>query len=306
MNTQKDNIIKINILNEKCTAKQNIRSVMLNVYVIMFIIDGSNYLYKRKYSMEIKDSKVKSVAKAFHLLDVLAKQKHAVTLIEIAQLTGWPKSTIHALLSTMLDYSVIAQDPQNGKYRLGMRLFELGCEISSNWNILEVALPFMQNIMLETGESVNLGTLDKGDLLLLERVDSGNPLRVMMDRGMRLPLHSTAMGKAIVAFLSPTQQKRILQEDQLQVYTPHTITQPEKLETELEQVRLKGFALENGEMRVGMRGIAAPIFDYQGNVSYALGITGMFRRISEDSFLFARDLVVESCQQISRELGFPG
>ncbi len=255
--------------------------------------------------MQIQESKVKSVAKAMQLLNLMAKERgNSMSLMDISQRTGWPKSTIHAILSTMIDYGVVAQDSSDGKYRLGIRLFELGADISSGWNILEISRPYLRNIMLKTGESVNLGILDKGEVLIIEHIDSGNPLRVMMERGMRLPLHSSAMGKAMLAYLPQTQLKKRIKEMPFQAFTPHTITTLPEFETELDRVKLNGYAIENGEMRVGMRAVAGAIFNHQGYPVNALGITGMFRKISDENFIFARDLIVEACQQISRELGY--
>ena len=254
--------------------------------------------------MEIEKSQVKSVAKAIHLLDILAKERQSLSLLELSQRTGWPKSTIHALLSTMMDYSVIAQDNQDGKYHLGMHLFELGNVVTGTWNALEVARPYLQHIMLKTEESVNLGVMDRDEILVIEHIDSGNPLRVMIERGTRLPMHCTAMGKVLLASIPPSQAKRIIKNVPLQAYTPHTIVSVSDLEAELDKIRNDGYAIENGEMRVGMRAVAAPVYDVRGSAVYAIGITGMFRRISDDVFLSARDLVVNAAFGISKVLGF--
>lgn len=249
-----------------------------------------------------KDYKVKSVAKAMILLNLLAEIHRSASLQEIAQATGWPKSTIHALLSTMAQFSVVSQDSVTGEYRLGMRLFELGNGIVRDWDILGFATPKMKEIMLQTNESVNLGMRDRNEVLIIEHIDSGNPLRVMVERGTRLPLHSTAMGKVILSSLPKNQVQKILKETGLPAFTPHTIANTEELEKELDRIRENGYAVENGELRVGMRGVAAAIYDAKKNTTYAIGITGMFRKTSDDSFILARDLIVRAAEQISAAL----
>ncbi len=239
------------------------------------------------------------------LLDLLAKERRSLSLMELSQRTGWPKSTIHALLSTLIDYSMIMQDSFTGKYHLGMHLFELGNVVVSNWHALEVARPAMRKIMQETGESVVLGIIDRDEVLIIEQLDSGNPLRVMMESGTRLPLYSTALGKAMLAALPFSQAKRILKDTEFRAFTPHTITSFSELNVELERVRTNGYAIENGEMRVGMRAVAAPVYDVRGSAVYAVGVSGMFRRIQDEEFSTARDLIVEAARQISLTLGYP-
>lgn len=254
--------------------------------------------------MDIGKAKVKSVAKAIMLLNLLAKEKQSMSLQEISRETGWPKSTVHALLSTMMDFSMVNQDASTGKYHLGIQLFELGNLVLDDWNILEVARPLMRSIMLKTGESVNLSVLEGNEVLIIEHINSGSPLRVMIERGTRLPIHASAMGKSILAALPFTQVKRIIKETPLQAFTPHTIVDQDELFRELERIQTDGYAVENGEMRIGMRGVASAVYDCRGKVVYSIGITGMFRRIYDEGFIDARDLVVKAAAQISDELGY--
>lgn len=251
--------------------------------------------------MQIQESKVKSVAKAFSLLNILERAKRGMSLQELSVQTGWPKSTIHALLSTMLDYAVVSQDTASGRYRLGMRLFELGNAVSSAWEIVDVARPHMQSIMLKTGESVHLGMLDQGELLVIEHVPSGAALRVVAERGTRFPLHCSAMGKAVLSLLPAAQWKRLA--GPMQAYTPHTIIMQDALGEELTRIRAQRYSVENGEMRVGLRAVAAPIPLASSNEHFSIGVTAMFRRITDEGFQAARDLVVQAADAIAREMG---
>ncbi len=252
--------------------------------------------------MQQNPAHVQSVDKALKLLDCLAAARKPLSLQEIAQATGWAKSTIYGLLSTMREHAVVEQSKTDGKYRLGVRLFELGSVVGNLRDIRVLARPYLQNIALQTGESVHIGMLDRGEVMYLDTVDSNMALRVVAEAGMRLPVHCSALGKAMLAYLPEAQVKSILQTHGMPSFTPHTITTQQAMEEELAKIRDNGFSLENGEMRIGMRCVAAPVFDAEGVPSYAIGVTGMMRRVMDEAVVLAQKLVVEAAKAISSEL----
>ena len=244
---------------------------------------------------------IQSVAKAMQLLDVLAATPEAMTLAGLSQKTGWPKSTVHGLLSTMREYSVIAQD-EEGRYMLGIRLFEYGCTLNSSWNIVETAKPFIQHISYATGDAVFLSILDRGEVITLDRADNRSGLWITAEMGCRLPVHCTSQGKLFLAFMSEAERKSILSRTELRPYTEHTITTEKELMAELEKIRRQGYATENGEYKTGTRSVAAPIIDENGNVLYAIGIIGMFRQLESERFDRAIEVVRETARKISETL----
>lgn len=244
---------------------------------------------------------IQSVAKAMMLLDLLAESQQPLTLAEISQKTGWPKSTVHGLLSTMRDYSVIAQD-EEGKYTLGIRLFEYGCTLSSSWTIVEKVKPYIQHISYSTGDAVFLSILDRGEVITLDRADNRTGLWISAEMGCRLPVHCTSQGKLFLAFMSDQERKNILKRTTLTEYTNHTITSHAELEKELDCIRKQGYATENGEYKTGLRSVAAPIFDENGQVRYAIGIIGMFRQLESEQFKKAIEIVRETALKISEAL----
>jgi DNA-binding IclR family transcriptional regulator len=245
---------------------------------------------------------VKSVAKALRLIDYLAEAKRPLSLQELTQYAGIPKSTLHGLLTPLRESGLIEQG-QDGRYRLGIRLFELGSIVSASWNIASIARPHLQNIAIQTGQSVQLSMIDKCGVLILDYADTNSSLRVVTEVGDRLPIHSTALGKAILAFLPEIQAKGCLKTGMFS-FTPHTITDMEDMMAALEKIRERGYAIEDGENRIGLRGVAAPIFDISGAPVYALGVIGMFRRTISEDFLVAKTLVCAAAEQISQELGY--
>ncbi len=244
---------------------------------------------------------IQSVAKAMKLLDILAETPAPLTLAELSTKTGWPKSTVHGLLSTMRESSVIAQDDE-GRYMLGIRLFEYGCTLSSSWTILETAKPYIQHISYHTGEAVFLSILDRGEIITLDRADNRTGLQTSAEMGCRLPIHCTSQGKLFLAYMSEQEQQNILRRTELREYTNHTITTLPTLYKEFEQIRQQGYAIENGEYKKGLRSVAAPIFDHDGKVRYAIGIIGMFRQIESEQFIRAISVVKETADKISASL----
>lgn len=248
-------------------------------------------------------SKVMSVSKAIRLINCLAESGQPLSLQELSHKSGYPKSTSHALLSSMRDEHWIDQTA-DGKYRLGVRLFELGSLVSQSWDILRSARAHIQHIASETGEPVQLAAIDHHEVLIIDALDTAGGLRVVTNIGMRLPIYCTALGKAMLAFMPPAQATGILRPADMLAYTPHTLTDPEKLASELATIRERGFAVENGEYRIGLRAVAAPIFDVSGIARYAIGVTGMFRRVTGEDFILAQEMVDTAARAISAELGY--
>lgn len=248
---------------------------------------------------------IHSVAKAIRLLDILTESGQPASLTELYQKTGWPKSTIHGLLSTMRESGLIEQMP-NGRYWLGIRLFEYGCAVSNSWDIGTIARPHMQSICVELGESVFLSVFDRAAVVTLAEEESRASLRVVSEVGARLPVYCTSQGKLFLANSSPAECRRILTHTELKAFTPHTLTTPEQFVPELTRIREQGYAVENGEYKIGLRSVSAPIHDGTGEVRYAIGCVGMFRQVQSDEFLRAIRLVCAAAETISRAIGYHG
>ena len=215
---------------------------------------------------------IRSVAKAMELLQLLSDAGEAMTLTAISERAGLPKSTVFGLLTTMRDYDVITQHA-DGKYALGLRLFEYGCRASAFWNISSLARPY---------------------------------LRIVSAPGARLPLHCTSQGKIVLACMSESEAAALLARVPLTPYTPHTETDAGALLASLPACREAGFAVENGEYKIGLRSISAPVFTGGGALKYVVSVLGMFRSVHSDEFAHAERAVVAAGQMLSAALGYPG
>lgn len=246
---------------------------------------------------------VRSIAKACTLLDLLTEAKRPLSLGELTQSSGWAKSTVYGLLSSMRSCGLVEQDAQSGRYTLGVRLFEYGSAVSSTRNIITLAKEPMERLVKATGESASLSMLDRGEALVLLHAEPDSAFHIVSETGAHLPAFCTAQGKVLLSALSDAAVRRIF-EAQFQQFTPHSVSSADALLKELETVRKTGFAIENGEFKIGIRGVAAPIRDHSGTIRYSIGLIGMFRRVDSDEFRAATAEVIKTTAALSEALGY--
>lgn len=251
-----------------------------------------------------KTSHVQSVERALLLVDVLASEKREMSLTEISRRVGWPKSTVHGLLSTLRDYQYIDQSPITGHYQLGVRLFELGTLVARNWDVRSAAKPIMLQLNNTLGETVQLATEDNGEVLYLEKVDSTHLMRIVSEVGIRLPMHCSGLGKVLLAHKTNAEVKWILSQKGMPALTAKTITSLAKLDKELADIRRNGYGFDNGEVMDGLRCVAAPIWDGNSRVRYALSVSGLYNNMQGDKMKKCIDLVQKAARNVSYAIGY--
>lgn len=249
---------------------------------------------------------VKSVEKAIYLLNLLAEEKREMSLSEIAVCMGWPKTTVYGILATLRDYQFVDQSPASGHYGLGSRLFELGNQVARGWDIREAARPIIQRLSRTLGETVQLATERGGEVLYLEKLESTQMLRIVSEIGARLPMHCSGLGKVLLAYKSPGEIAWILREHGMPRMTERTITDREALERELIRVRRDGTAMDDGEIMEGLRCIAAPIFGADGQVKYAVSLSGLAASLQGERLELVRRELLLAAGDISRAMGYRG
>ena len=244
-----------------------------------------------------------SVAKAMELLQALSRAEKPLTLAELTECSGYPKSTVVGLLPTMRAYDVITQTPE-GKYALGLRLFEYGRQVERKWDISRVARPYMEHLSQRTGASVMLSICEGGSVITLDQVEARDKLRIVSDAGARLPIYCTSQGKVFLAHMSRTSAEALLRAQHMTQFTPHTITDLTALMQEIDLCRTDGYAIENGEYKIGLRSISAPVYTVEGKAAYAVGVIGMFRSPHSEEFRAAVEQVCVTASMISTALGY--
>ena len=249
-------------------------------------------------------SRIQSVARALAILNVLAEARTELALHEIAERMGLAKSTVHGLISTLKDFGYIEQCAFTYKYKLGLRLFEVGSIVALGWDVRTVAAPYIQKLLEEMRETVHLVILDKHEVLYIDKRETMESLRIASQVGMRLPAHCTGVGKTIMAYLDHKESQEIIRKKGLPRFTCNTITDPLTLEAELGRIREQGYAVDNQEIMDSLKCVAAPIRNQSGKVISAISISGPISRMQGERFQKAIDLVVRTGNTISEKLGY--
>lgn len=252
--------------------------------------------------MENRGRRIHAVEKAIVLLDCFWKAHRALSLGELEKMTGWAKSTIHGLLVSMMDSGVVEQNPTDGRYHLGYHLFELGNAVNRGWDVPAIARRHLQSIVDRFHESAYLARLSGDELLLTICEEPHTGFRITSEVGTRLPLHCTSQGKAILANLPRRDAQRLLSQTKAEGFTPHTVADPMLLLDSLDEIRRQGYAEEVEEYKIGLRSVAAPIFDRSGDCRYAIGIIFMTGN-AEETVIAQRRAVIEAAAAVSTELG---
>ena len=245
-------------------------------------------------------SGIQVIERMMKLLDVLSYHPDPVSLKQLALETGLHPSTAHRILAAMAT-SGFAERADPGTYRLGIRLLELGNVVKSRINIRAAAMPLMQKLHLQIGESVNLGVRQGDEIVYVERTSSGrSSVRVVHLVGARAPLHVTAVGKLYLAEDSREELREYVKRTGLPGYTPTSLTTLVSLEREVDRARRHGVAFDNEEIEQGLRCIAAPIRDDSGELVAGLSVSAPAERHSADWAA----IVKETADAISLAIGY--
>jgi DNA-binding IclR family transcriptional regulator len=224
--------------------------------------------------------RVRAVEHAIDVLDAIAASGRAIGVSDIARRTGLSKAAVHHLLATLEARRFVMREPSSALYRLSWALYELGTNVVRGVDLLRVARPYLDRLAEQTGESVLLGILDEDAVLYLDRGDAPNGLRMSANAGRRSPLHATASGKVLLAFVGdPELFNRVISQP-LPRLTRTTITDPSVLRQEIAQVRQNGYATCWQEREVGLCSLAVSLRDYTGAAVGSLAVAGPATRLT--------------------------
>jgi DNA-binding IclR family transcriptional regulator len=245
---------------------------------------------------------VKPVDKALHVLTSLAEAGQELSLKEICTRVGLPKTTVFRYLYTLGAHGYVAHNSEADLYRLGPRSWQLGQSAQQYGRLIELALPLMQELRDRFDETVNLGVLNRTDIVYLGMVESRRALRMQATIGGRDPAYSTSLGKAILAFLPESQRPAHLPPT-LAPRTAHTLVSTTQLSQDLAVTRQRGYALDNGENEEGACCIGAPVTDAHGHVLAALSISAPASRLPASLVDGVAQPLIEAAATLSQQLG---
>ncbi len=247
---------------------------------------------------------IQSIDRALQVLELFSLEKPEWGVTEISKALNIYKSNVHNILSTFIEGGFVKKDPKTDKYKVGIKFFELGSVVIKNMDLRRIAHSYLEELSKEFNETVHLGVLDEGRVVSIEREESNKGLCSHIEIGKRTPLHCTAVGKAIMAYLSEDEINFIIKEKGLEKYTENTITNKEELEKEFLNIRKQGYAVDNMEHEEGVRCVAGPIRDYNGKVIASMSVSGPAFRIDKSNIPNIAKKVKEYCDCISEEMGY--
>lgn len=248
-------------------------------------------------------NRLTSVTNAVRLIKSFTSTRTTWGVSELSRELGISKSSVHRILATLTDEGMLEQDPETGRYRLGLAMYDLAAAVPSQRELHEAVLLPMTELRNRTGETVQVGVIDGIHVVYIERLDSPNTLRLFTDVGRRNELHCTATGKVLLAFLPADRRERILAELKLAKRTAYTITSPRKFKQELDMIRSQGYAENRHESEVGVVSVAAPIRDTGDVTIAAISVAGPAERMDPLRSQMAQ-AVQRAAGLVSHRLGY--
>jgi IclR family transcriptional regulator, KDG regulon repressor len=247
-----------------------------------------------------------SVHNAIRVLDCFSATDRELGVSELARRLGLGKSTVFRLGSTLVAGGLLEHNPESGRYRLGLRLYELGALVSVHIDLHDAAGPHLLEVRNRTGETVQLSVLDGREVVYVERLESSHTVRIFGRVGHRLPAYCTATGKVLLAHLPDSELEALLDGWELPARTPYTITDPAVLRKALAEVRRRGWGENVQEAELGVASVAAPVRDAHGAVVAALSVVGPVIRLDGGSLRRFATVAVQAADAVSQRLGFRG
>ncbi len=246
----------------------------------------------------------RSLLKALELLETLASTENSLSLSVLAEQTGYPISTTHRLLNTLAERGYVEQELQTRHYTLGSKLLTLQAQVVRHRQLIQRAFPHLNRLKQKVNGTVNLGVLSGKDAVYLESFVPDSALGFYSPPGSRMPLCCTAMGKLFLAHLEATTREEMLFSTKLEPRTPHTITSLPELRAELSRISSRGYAVDDQEYAVGVRCVAGPIYDYNGQVIAGVSATLPAEQLPLNRIEDTAALIVAACREISQSMGY--
>ncbi|MCC8376224.1 acetate operon transcriptional repressor IclR [Photorhabdus sp. HUG-39] len=253
----------------------------------------------------VANGQVQSLSRGLTLLEYISESPGGIALTDLAQQAGLPNSTTHRLLTTLQQHGFIRQIGDLGLWVIGSHTFIIGSSFLQSRNLLALIHPILRRLMEDSGETVNLAILDHNEYeaVIVDQVQCNALMRMSAPIGGKLPMHASGAGKAFLSTLSDNQLVQLLHKKGLHSYTQHTKTTPSNLKENLEQARKQGYSFDDEEHALGLRCIAACIYDEHHQAFAAISISGPVSRITDDRITELGALVIRAAKEISKEYG---
>jgi IclR family transcriptional regulator, KDG regulon repressor len=247
---------------------------------------------------------IQSIERAADVLELFLTTSPELSVKDISEKLQLSKSTVHGIIKTLEHRGYLQQNPDDLKYKLGIKLFTLGNFFGKHLDIGNIARPIIRDLVNELNETVHLVTLQRDEVIYIEKVDGPRALTIYSHTGKRAPVHCTGVGKAILAHLSEKEADRLLSTASLDAFTGYTMTDINEIKKQFVSIRETGYAVDDEEIELGLKCIAAPIFNHQGNVIASISCAAPKVRLNEEKLPKVIAGIKSAATEVSRSLGY--
>jgi IclR family transcriptional regulator, acetate operon repressor len=246
---------------------------------------------------------VRSLTRALTLLNLLAESSDGMSLTLLSEAASLPPSTTHRLLTTLESEHFVRPDPQGGLWQIGVAAFFVGTAFARNRDKFSLTRPYLRRLMEMSGETANLFVESDGEAICVGQIESRHAMRAITGVGGRVQMHSSGAGKVLMAHMEPARRQKLLATINLPRETPRTITDMGRLEAELNETCMLGYSVDDEEHALGLRCVAAPLFDELGRAVAAISVSGPSARIPVDRLPVLGRMVAQASLEATRDYG---
>jgi DNA-binding IclR family transcriptional regulator len=251
-----------------------------------------------------KDSPSISVERALAVLEAVAQRAEGMSNSDISHRLKIPKSSASYILRVLEHGGYLRRGRDDGRYHIGLAVVSLSHRALATLDIREIALPVLRQLVESSGFTAHCAILDNGRAVYVEKVEAPGFVKMDTWLGRRMDVHSTSVGKALVAHLPDAEIQALVADRNMNRYTPQTITTLPKLLRELEKVREQGYAIDDEENNLGVRCVAAPVFNRDGRVEASVAVSGIVSQLDRAAVPRIADLVKAAARKLSHQLGY--
>ncbi len=253
--------------------------------------------------MQAEDAPIRGILNAIDALEFIAQSRQGVGVRELARVLRMSPATAGRVLASLHASGMLDQDEGSARYFLGPRALKIAAHYSRSLNLHSVADSYLKELVEATGETVFLGVLDGAEVVVVNRIDSPQPLRMAGDLGTREPAHCTALGKAMASSMPTDERENLIGKLDLENAPGHGVRTVEDLRSILDETALRGWALDNEEHFEGVRCVAAAICNAEGKAIAAISVSGPSVRLTDKKISEVVPMLKGMAAAISRRLG---
>jgi IclR family acetate operon transcriptional repressor len=256
----------------------------------------------RKPAENTAASSVQVLDRSLKLLELVAEADGAV-LTELADQSAMAPSTVHRLLTSLAQHGMVAHDGETGAWTIGVKAFEIGTAYLRFRKLGTISRPFLKQLMEVSGETANIAIEEDGDVVFISQAESHAPMRAFFRPGRRGPIHASGIGKAILSTWADSQIEALLAGRSLQHFTDKTRDTLPMLLKDMAEIRSRGWSIDDEEHTLGMRCVAAPIFDEYGEAIAGISISGPAVRLPDERVATLGPVVRAAAEELTKAMG---